>query len=431
MDQLLIDSGLFGKGLVTIDTRKGCTMYNAALENLGIEPTKLTKFSVDGIGWSPEIAAERGNSAYLGFGPANRVAIIVTPEQDRKPIFLPTYSFKRRLMQNFFARSMREIADITQDACVCVEFENNMLDYQSPKDILYLEDVTVVASAGTLIEDAARQKDLVAQFMSPELGRDGPRHIRQLCQGIIESAQAHGDLRRRRLEIPPLKFSLIGNFWSRAFGGVFVLRAGAESILIVEDDQWLHKVEPERGERYKAYALSERDAVLKRLLDEDLLTLNLKRYREDPGALEELDRLERYLTVEALCAIDPECDLLVSSTKQKGMLTAHKGQVPPVLIDLQRFRRSIASDVGGKLKPKVTEALALLLMRPNERLDLDQYQRILWMLLQRLQENPPDILTLYTHDKERFFALFDTWPPAKKRWAAVHISKHYVPEMDK
>jgi hypothetical protein len=434
MDQLLVKSGLFGKGLVPIDTPKAVKMYNEALIDLGIEPTTLTSFRIDGIGWSPEIAAERGDPGYLGHGPANRVAIIVTPDQDRKPIFLPTYSFKRRLMQNFLARSMREIADITQDTCVRLEFENQMLEYQNPKDLLYLDEVTVEASAGLLMEDAAAQRKLVDDFMAPGLGVDNPQEIRQLCRTIIDSAKTHGDLRRRRTEIPPFKFSLIGNFWSRVFGGVFVLRAGADSILIVEDESWLPQIQPEKGERYQVFGIGDRDNIIKCLVEEDMLKLDLKQYRKHPELLGELDTLEHFITIDALCKIDPECDVsAMSVSKQKGVLTTAKNKslVPPLLADLQKFRRTVSSGVSGKSELRITEALALTLLRPNERLDQDQYQRILWMLLQRLQEDPPDILKLYTHDKERFFALFSTWPDAKKRWAASHISANYVPEMNK
>ncbi len=430
MDQALIDSGLFGRGLVVIDTPKGVAMYNEALADLGIEPTALKKFSIDGIGWSPEIAAERGNTGYLGHGPANRVAIIVSPDQAGKPIFLPTYSFKRRLVQNFLARSMREVADITQDTCVRLEFENQMLDYQSPQDILYLDEVTVEASAGKLMENAAAQRDLVDSFNKPELGYNDPTLIRQLCGKIIESATECGDLRRRRTEIPPFKFSLIGNFWSRIFGGVFVLRAGADSILIVEDESWLSQIQPEKGQRYQAFGISDVDGIIRCLEEEDMFKLDLKSYRK-PEAAAELDKLEHFVTIDALCSIDPDCDTSMSVSKQKGVLTTNKDKVPSVLADLQKFRRSLKSEITGKAMPRVTEALKLLLLRPNERLDYDQYQRILWMLLQRLQKDPPDVLKLYTYDKERFFALFDTWTPAKKKWAAKYVSANYVPEMNK
>ena len=68
MDQMLIDSGLFGRGLVPIATPKGVAMFNEALGTLGIGPTKLTRFDIDGIGWSPQIGQfigiEQGSLKY-------------------------------------------------------------------------------------------------------------------------------------------------------------------------------------------------------------------------------------------------------------------------------------------------------------------------------------------------------------------------------
>ena len=96
MDRILIDSGLFGGGLALINTPRGVAMYNEALKGLGIEPTGLKTFQIDGIGWSPEISTEKGNRAYLTHGNANQIGIIVTPDQYRKPIHFPSNTFSLR-----------------------------------------------------------------------------------------------------------------------------------------------------------------------------------------------------------------------------------------------------------------------------------------------------------------------------------------------
>ena len=41
------------------------TRYNQCLTKLGFTKTKLKTFSIDGIGWSPEIAEEKGEIHYL------------------------------------------------------------------------------------------------------------------------------------------------------------------------------------------------------------------------------------------------------------------------------------------------------------------------------------------------------------------------------
>ena len=422
MDPLLRQSGLFGRGLVPVDTPEGVARYNAALDECGIAPTQRDRFYIDGGGWSWEIAEEKGNPDYLGHGAASRIAIIATPEQYKKPLHRPTFSFKRHLLNSIFERHMREFADMTTTTCVTLGIEQRVLD--TVKDLLALDSIVVVASAGKLMEAAQHQRKLVTTFVAPGLAwyeNDG-----KLRQELIESAKAHGDLQRRRTEIPDFLFSLIGNFWTRAFGGVFVLRAGADNILVVEDEEQL----PERsrgGERYRAFHLGQRKELIAHLLEEDLLEFDIERFR-DPAALEDIEALERYLMADTVCRLEPECDYeSMTPSKRKGILHAHKGEVPEVLAELQRF--ILQSKIGGA--PKVSPDLKLLLLRPNARLVGDLHQGILWMLLQRMQENPPNVLHLYQFDKEGFFARFEGWSAAKKRWTVKHVSERYQPEMDR
>ncbi|MGC1633256.1 MAG: DUF6638 family protein, partial [Gelidibacter sp.] len=59
--------------------------YNQCLKTLGIAETKLSSFSIDGIGWSPEIAEEKKENHYLNNGEANPNGIIITPLQKGRP----------------------------------------------------------------------------------------------------------------------------------------------------------------------------------------------------------------------------------------------------------------------------------------------------------------------------------------------------------
>ena len=81
----LIRDGLFGAGLIAIDTPELVGRYNACLQQLGIAPTDLTSFRIDGMGWSPEIARDKGDIHYLCAGIANPMAVIVSPSQRGKP----------------------------------------------------------------------------------------------------------------------------------------------------------------------------------------------------------------------------------------------------------------------------------------------------------------------------------------------------------
>ena len=80
--------------LVEVSSPALVKRYNAALESLGLKPTKLSSFHLDGRGWSPEIANEQTND-YLSHGPANALAIILSPDQRDKPLYAPSTSFDK------------------------------------------------------------------------------------------------------------------------------------------------------------------------------------------------------------------------------------------------------------------------------------------------------------------------------------------------
>ena len=418
---LLIEAGLFGQGLVRIDTPDGVSRYNEALQDLGVEPTKLASFQIDGIGWSPEIAAEKGNKKYLTHGDANQIGIIASPDQYKMPVHFPSNSFDRRLMKSFFERSMREIGDITTTTCIRLDLEQNILAYDSPRDLMYLDAIVVCASAGKLIEEVGKQKLLATEFMEGNAWLNPELRYR-----IIESAKVHGDLRRRHTEIPNFSFSLIGNFWTRAFGGAFVFRSGGESILMLEDKSLLDAARPGKDDRGKVFALSQKRELVEHLLSEDLIELNPDFYKRHP---KELETLRDMIVADCVCRVDPECDFSsLSKSKQKGIIVAHRHEMPDVLLELERLMKVVAGK-DGKVSRDISEELSLLLYRPTNRI-VGAYRDVVWMLLQRLQDNPFEILRLYTYDKERFFSFFEKWSSAKKKWAAHYVKERYEPRMN-
>ena len=110
--QKLKDAKLYKGELVSLNTPL-VNRYNQCLKLIGIAPTALTQISVDGIGWSPEVAEEKGNLYYLNIGEANTNAIIISPEQHRKPVYFPFHSFDKDIMYGIFAAHKKAITDIT------------------------------------------------------------------------------------------------------------------------------------------------------------------------------------------------------------------------------------------------------------------------------------------------------------------------------
>jgi hypothetical protein len=423
MHPMLIESGLFGKGLVKINTLQGVARYNDALAEIGIPATELPEFQIDGIGWSPEIAHERKNTAYLVHGNANQFGIIATPDQYKRPIHMQTNSFDRRVITDFFEVHMREIADCTTTTFVNVEYVTSLIDYETPKDFLMLDQVVVRASTGGLAEVVEEQKELVAEFNAP-----GPQWFnRDLRAKILASGEKYGDVLNRHTEIPEFKFSLTGNFWTRAFGGVFVLRVGRDSIIVVENDEHLTRIAPSDGERYQAFSLSTKKALLECLIDEGLLEFDAKWWQDNP---EEIAKVIDNLIADIVCGAEPNCEYeSIKSGRRKSIVLAQKSETGRTISELQRFVALIMQPRSKRTTVELPEELALYLVRPSSKLG-QIYQEVLWTLLLRLQENPTDLLKLYTLDKERFFKLFDTWPLSKQKWAVNDISRRYQPQMN-
>jgi len=425
MDPLLVDHGLFGRGLVAIDTPEGIARYNKALNDLCNVTTKLERIDVDGIGWSPQVAVELGNKDYLCPDPANQSGIIASPDQEGKPIQFLSFTFYRRLLRALFGQSRSDMADTTTSACVRLTFDHGgQMNYESPRDLLFIDKVTVQASAGPIMEVARRQRALVKTMKStPNSWFDA-----DLRKQVAEAGKGWGDLRKRHLEIPDMSIVLEGNFWSRAFGGVFVFTTGKErKVLIVEDEQQLGAARPEGGQRYKAFALSQRREIVDHLMDEHLIDLDMRYYKAHP---EDLNDLKKFIVADDVCRLDPECDLhAMSISRRKAIVNQNRSTTPSHLPQLERLQRNLSGRLGGKPKEAIPEDLELMLLHPTDRAGANA-RPIIRMLLLRLQENPVDVMRLYAYDKEGFFARFPTWPTSKKKWAAQFIAARYKPEMD-
>ena len=83
--QKLKEANLYRSELIPV-SGKLVERYNKCLKTLGFKETKLKSFSVDGVGWSPEVAEEMKDVHYLNHGDANPHGIIISPLQKGKPV---------------------------------------------------------------------------------------------------------------------------------------------------------------------------------------------------------------------------------------------------------------------------------------------------------------------------------------------------------
>ncbi|MDO8669258.1 MAG: hypothetical protein Q7K65_03110 [Candidatus Buchananbacteria bacterium] len=417
----LIENGLFGAGLISLRTPEMVARYNATLEGLGVKPTSLKQFSIDGIGWSPEIAHEQGDNFYLAHGVANQLAIIATPDQDNMPIHFPFTSYNRRMMKEYFEKFRREIADLTGSAFIFLDIDPEMVDFESPMDLLLIDHIIIRSEASGLIEAARKQKDLLDQFQDDR----SAWFDQQLRQDIIESAKKYGDLRFRSINIPNMKFSDLRYFYTRAFNGVFVFcdleNANHHSVLIMEDEDQYKSV---KINGQGIYYLGD-SKIIDRLTKYGLIEIDLEWYRNN---LDELRKKRGALILSAICENYPDIDYgKTTSPKKKSLIKDLGDRMPKVFFQLQRLIKQLTIGQIPTVS-NLSPSLKRILIHPASSL-AGPDREVVWQMICKIC--PLEVLRLYVSDKDLFFREYLTWPEAKKKWVVEFLKENYTPEMEK
>ena len=416
--KLLISSGLYGRGLVPVNTPQMVARYNACLEAVGQEPTKLETFSIDAVGWSPEVAEEKGHMDYLSLGAANRFAIVLTPEQSGLPVYRPVHSFDRIVMEKFFMTAKSQVADLTGRTGLWLDFSHELTRFASPLDLLTVEWVNIAThDAAGIMHAAVEQRQYAAAFMES----DTDWADKKVREKIISSATMHGDLRFRSAVIPEIKFTDVRSFYSRAFGGTYIFRDIAKSaqVLLMEDIKQL----PHSSKHVVTHPL--KDEMLTEYLEvEDIVDIPLGWYKQQAG-LASLERLREYLFADAYYAAGEEQNLLdLTPGQQKSWLAANEGKVDPLIFELERLTLDLRQGVSVK-ELKLSPKLRALLMHPSkEAQKYEIVERVVWHLIARLA--PYDIERLFERNRVHFYLLYSNWPLAKRQWAVKYlVSKGY------
>lgn len=231
----LREAGLYGGAAVGLSGSLA-KRYNECLALLGVAPTSLKTFAIDGVGRSQEIAENKNDDYYLNTGDANVNAIIVSPDQDGKAVHMPSHSFDRDVMRAVFAAYGSEIRDITKDSALILQLDQHIDAFFEPFDLLRYDDITIrFTLLHHLDEKQMEQEAFIGLF-----NRDNNFIDREVHQKVLNSAKKYGDLRNRKLRLDPITLK-VGSFYTRAFGGVFVLRDFIKPILIFEDEKVFKK----------------------------------------------------------------------------------------------------------------------------------------------------------------------------------------------
>lgn len=399
---------LFRNDLIPI-SGKLVERYNQCLKILGFTETTLTSFSVDGLGWSPEIAEEKKEIHYLNNGEANPNAIIITPLQKGKPVYMPFHTYDREMMQLIFKTHGDVINDITRDCAICVDFDQYIDAFYEPLDVLKYKDISIRFKLINNLDKVQKQ-----QFQLIDTFKQGHNFIDEnLHQQLLDSANTYGDLRHRNLELHELYFST-DSFYTKAFGGVYVLRDFITPILVFEDKKWHNEAIKDTSHDVLIYHISQ-PQLLDKLRDHLIIEYNL----DAVVKTERYERIKKFMFSQFLKNPQhPIKDILDDKVLFKGYLNRlpieDRKKVMSVELYLEKMEVSNQYKLADIVDVKLFEAL----QQPHSSLNA-KHQDLIWKLLVNISSL--DVLFLYWYDKEQFYKKYKDWDDSLKDWVIATI----------
>ncbi|MEL6811394.1 MAG: DUF6638 family protein [Bacteroidota bacterium] len=402
MDKLKA-AGLFGGALVPVSGSLA-KRYNGCLKMLGLKPTELTHFSVDGMGWSPEVSEEKKDAYYLNIGEANSNAIIISPAQKGKPVHMPFHSFDRDIMTAIFAAYEKEIRDITKDSAICVHLDQSIDAYYEPFDLLRYKQLSVSFRLLNKLEQ--KQKE---QLELVELFETGNNFIdRGIHNKILESAKKYGDLRQRKLQLEPITLD-IKSFYTKAFGGIFVLRDFITDIIVFEEMDVFEKAIKNTVHEVSLFHISHNE-LTSTLVNHMIAAFDIRK----SAKTKRYERIKKHLFVKHLKDIEhPLHEVLESPFLFKKYLNTLETETRKKVMSVELYNQRKIVERDLNMEEVVDIQYTKALLEPHSSLE-DELRELIWTLLTKVA--PKDPLHLYWYDKEQFYRIYTDWEPSYREW---------------
>ncbi|MCW5516362.1 DUF6638 family protein [Muriicola sp. Z0-33] len=404
-------AGLFGGGMVAL-TGSLARRYNECLELLGVGATKLKTFSIDGMGWSPEIALEKKNNFYLNNGPANVNAIIITPRQKDLAVHMPSHSFDKDVMKTIFSVYPTEIRDVTKDAALIAHLDQDIDSLFEPFDLLRYNQIEVKFKVlKDLYKKQQEQQALVALF------RDKNNFInREIHKELLQTATTYGDLRKRKLNFEPILHE-VGSFYTRAFGGVFILKEFIKPILVFEDEKVFKGAIQDTAHDVLIYHIRH-DELMETLVKHLILEKNLKKAAKSTR----YKRIKNHRFIQYLEKKEHSLkEILDSHFLSKKYLNQLDIETQKKIAGVEIYFQKFIVDKSLKIEDYVDEQYLKSLHQPHTSLEIED-RELVWKLLTKIMPNDP--LHLYWYDKEQFYREYVNWDPDYREWVIECILKN-------
>ena len=404
----LKEAGLYGGALVPISGSL-VDRYNGCLAMLGLKPTKLSSFSIDAMGWSPEVSEEKKQTYYLNIGEANSNAIIVSPQQEGKAVHMPFHSFDKDIMTAIFAAYRKEIRDITKDSGICVHLDQSIDAYYEPFDLLRYDKLSVSFRLFNNIDiQKKEQLALIEQFNTGNNFIDTKLHTQ-----LLTSAKSYGDLRNRSLSLEPITLE-INSFYTKAFGGIFVLKDFVNEIIVFEEMKLFQSAIKDTVHDVSLFHISHNE-LMSTLVNHRIAEFDIQKAAKTPR----YERIKKHRFVSHLEHCEHPLDEVLSSPFLfKKYLNELPKETQKALMSVERYnqRKIVERDLNmdDVVDPDYTKAL----LQPHSSLEEEQSE-LIWTLLTKAV--PLDPLHMYWYNKETFYKTYPTWKDSYQDWIIDYI----------
>lgn len=386
--------------------------YNKCLVKLGFTETKLKTFSIDGVGWSPEISEEKKDNYYLNNGEANPHGIIISPLQKGKPLYLPSHTFDRDLMKFVFKIHGEKIKDITRDSAICLDFDQGIDAFYEPLDVLKYDKITVHFH---LIDNLDRIQKEQLQLVD-KFNRDHNFIDETIHQQLLDSAKKYGDLRNRDLDLHELQYTT-DSFYTKAFGGVYVLRDFITPIVVFEDETWYKEAIKDTNYEVLIFHIHQPE-LMEKLRDHVIIEHDLEKVVKT----KRYERIKKYEMAQCLKDTQhPTKDILTDPILFKSYLNKLDIESRKKVMSVERYLEKLEISNEFKISDIVDTKLFEALHEPHSSLE-PKHQDLIWKLLVNIA--PKDVLFWYWYDKEAFYEAFKTWDESFKDWVVETISNN-------
>jgi len=406
--QKLKNANLYQNELITI-SGKLVERYNKCLRKLGFTETKLTSFTIDGLGWSPEISEEKKERYYLCNGESNPHAIIISPRQYKKPVYMPVHTFDRDMMNLIFKTYVDKINDITRDSAICVDFDQGIDAYYEPLDVLKYETVKIrFHLIDNLNKVRNEQLQLIEKFKHGNNFIDEGIHAQ-----LLESAKKYGDLRERDLTLNELEFE-VSSFFTESFGGVYVLRDFISTIVVFENKEWYGEAIKDTFYDVLIFHISQKE-LIEKLRDHIIISCDLEKVIHT----KRYERIKKFIFTQYLNgAQHPISNILNNKLLFKSYLNKIDIKARKRIMSVERYLEKLEKSNQFKIADIVDNEFFEALHEPHSSLQ-PKHQDLIWKLL--INISPKDVLYLYWYDKSLFYKHYETWEKSLKDWVIDQI----------